>query len=95
MNFIKPLLWVHTGWFKKITRALLGSVIAAGVYVGFYYLGRNNKNQSQKYIYQHALPNFLNSFFEYGLFPIICKKIGLLQAEVLEPPSTPELIKRK
>lgn len=51
MNFIKPLLWVHTGWLKKITRAIIGSLIAIGVYVGFYFLGKNNKSQSQKYIF--------------------------------------------
>ena len=78
MNHVKPLLWVHTSWYKKLVRAALGASIAVGIYLGFYYLGKNNQDMSEKYLYLFALPGFVVSFFSYGIFPILCQLMGLV-----------------
>lgn len=81
-NYVKPLLWVHTAWLKKILRATIGAILATGIYVGFFELGKNNRDQSEKYLYMYALPGFVASFFSYGVFPILCKWVGLVAKEV-------------
>jgi hypothetical protein len=78
MNYVKPLLWVHTNWTKKILRATLGALLAMAIYIGFYEIGKENNDLSEKYLYLFALPGFLVSFFSYGIFPIICQWVGLV-----------------
>ena len=78
MNHVKPLLWVHTIWLKKVFRAVLGALLAIGIYFGFYKLGKNNQDLSEKYLFLFALPGFVISFFTYGLFPILCQRMGLV-----------------
>ena len=78
LNYVKPLLWVHTPWHKKILRTILGIGICAGVYWVFWYFAITTTNEPTKFTFVFAVPFLLLSFFTYGFFPIICQKIGLV-----------------
>jgi hypothetical protein len=78
LNYVKPLNWVHTHWTKRAVRAIIGAFVAVGLYAFFYFLMRNNRDQSTVYFFRYALPAFVISFIMYGFFPVVCKKIGLV-----------------
>ena len=44
LNYVKPLLWVHTSWPKKLLRMILGVAINGGVYAAFYYAAIDSPN---------------------------------------------------
>ena len=44
LNYVKPLLWVHTPWTKKLLRTLVGLAICISVYWLFYYFAIGSPN---------------------------------------------------
>ena len=68
--------WVHTDWKLKLGRGVFGSAIAAGVFFAFQEIPCNDN--PTRFFFLYALPAFLISFFVFGVFPIICSKIGLV-----------------
>lgn len=82
LNYVKPLYWVHTHWIKRATRALIGAVLAVGLYAFIFFLMRNNRDQSTVYFFKYALPAFLISFIMYGVFPVVCKRMGLVATHI-------------
>jgi len=78
INYVKPLNWVHTSRLKRITRTILGVIIAAGLYAIPFTLLRNDRDQSTIFYLKFAFPAFMISFMMYGIYPILCKKIGLV-----------------
>jgi hypothetical protein len=67
----------------KITRAVIGALLAIMMYSLFYapiWLGLE-LDTATLYLILHVLPNFLISFFIYGLFPIMCLKGNLISME--------------
>lgn len=41
VQYVKPLLWVHTSWPLKLIRTVLGTLITLGLYSIFWYSCRN------------------------------------------------------
>eukprot|EP00349_Pseudokeronopsis_sp_Brazil_P000047 CAMPEP_0202956488 /NCGR_PEP_ID=MMETSP1396-20130829/993_1 /ASSEMBLY_ACC=CAM_ASM_000872 /TAXON_ID= /ORGANISM="Pseudokeronopsis sp., Strain Brazil" /LENGTH=477 /DNA_ID=CAMNT_0049673519 /DNA_START=6 /DNA_END=1439 /DNA_ORIENTATION=- len=74
--YVDCLDWVHTKPHLRLIRALLGCGIAGGVYYGFQQIPA--EDSPTKYFFHYVLPALLVSFFIYGLYPILCLKIGLV-----------------
>ena len=68
--------WVHTSALKRIARSVLGCGIVVAVYTAFQYVPCNDN--PTRFFFRYALPALSLSFFIYGLFPIICLRIGLV-----------------
>lgn len=69
--------WVHTSMTKRIIRGLLGCAIALGIHTAFQFIPCNDN--PTRFFFLFALPAMILSFFIYGIFPIICMKIGLVK----------------
>jgi hypothetical protein len=78
VQYVKPLLWVHTCWWKKLIRTLLGGLIATSFYLAFWFCVRSSTIQSTRYFFAFAAPALFISFFMFGVFPIICKYMSLV-----------------
>lgn len=77
---VDPIDWVHTKLSKRIIRGFLG----VGISLGFYELMHLIKPTDQKtvFIVHKVTVVFVSSFFIYGLFPILCSKINLVDSGV-------------
>jgi hypothetical protein len=69
--------WVHTGAFRKLMRALLGCGISYIVFILLQMIPCNDN--PTRFFFLYALPALFLSFFIYGVFPILCLKIGLIK----------------
>jgi hypothetical protein len=69
---------VHSEVWRKILRLILGLSISMGVAYFFFFITKNSNDQATKFFFIFFLPNALVSFFVFGLFPIICNRIGLV-----------------
>jgi hypothetical protein len=79
--YVDPLEWVHTRFSKRLLRGILGCGIVLGLTFlieEFVPLG----DQASIYIIHRAFPILLFSLFIYGLFPLLCQKIGLVDPDV-------------
>jgi hypothetical protein len=64
--------------WRKILRLIFGGAISGGIAFGCFSMARNSSDQATKFFFIFLLPNFTISFFCFGLFPILCKWIGLV-----------------
>lgn len=96
INYVRPLNWVHTSRKKRLTRTILGVIIAASLYAIPYQLLKNDRDQSTIFYLKFALPAFFISFTIYGIYPIFCKKIGLVEVivPVFEKPRSRSTVSR-
>ena len=78
LNYVKPLNWVQTHWTKRAARAVLGAFVATGLYALFFLFMRDNSDTATVYFFRNALPAFTISFIMYGVFPVLCKRLGLV-----------------
>jgi len=72
LNFVKPLLWVHSGPLRKTIRTLLCLSICVGIFYAMYYLTKDSNNETTKFFWVYLMPTLLNSFFAFGILPILC-----------------------
>ena len=81
LNYVQPLLWIHTPMWKKVIRMLIPIIPITA----YYYLSINYINLSQEspwhYILNWSLINLIESYFIFGLYPILCKKLHLTVTE--------------
>jgi hypothetical protein len=80
--------WVHTDLPRRLARGFLGSGIVAGIYLLFQLIPCNDN--PTRFFFLYGLPSLSLSFFIFGVFPIICSKIGLVTAKgrpnsIIEP----------
>lgn len=68
--------WVHTDLIRRIVRGILGTAIAGGVFYTFQMIPCNDN--PTRFFFLFAFPALTISFFVFGVFPIICNKIGLV-----------------
>jgi hypothetical protein len=64
--------------WRKILRLILGGAISGGLAYACFYVAEDSSDQATKFFFIFLLPNFTISFFIFGLFPILCNKIGLV-----------------
>ena len=78
ISVVDPIDWVHTSLTKRLIRGVAGTLIS----VGFYNLVLLIKviDQTTIFLIHRAFTAFTCSFFIYGLYPIICQKIGLVDS---------------
>jgi len=82
LNYVRPLLWIHTPLWKKLIRTIIGLSIAAGFNYLFFLFVKSSNDVATRFFFGRACPMFIMSFFIFGLYPIVCNKIGLvLQAD--------------
>lgn len=75
--YVDCLDWVHTKGIFKLIRAVVGGVIAGLVYWGFSSIPAHDN--PTRYFFHFVVPALLLSFFTYGLYPVLCNKIGLVK----------------
>lgn len=80
--YVDCLDWVHTSFKKKLLRGILAGVVAAGIKIGFQNIPCNDN--PTRYFFWEILPNALISFLCYGVLPIVCKRIGLVEEKIRE-----------
>ena len=71
--------WVHTSVIRRIIRGFLGCGIMVGAFYLFQLIPCNDN--PTRFFFHYGLPALSLSFFIYGLFPLICLKIGLVQTD--------------
>lgn len=76
LSYIDVFDWVHTRRSKKLIRSLLGVILAIGLTLLFFIATPGDP--TTRFVYNHATPGFLVPFLMYGVWPIICSKIGLV-----------------
>ena len=59
----------------------MGVAIAVGIQMFFAWMTNQTNDLATKYFFGHLVPLFLNSFIIFGLFPLFCKHVGLVQKE--------------
>ncbi len=69
--------WAHTALWKRIIRGLIGVVVYAGIFVAFSFIPRVDLPTA--FFFNRILPHLVATFTWYGLIPILCKYIGLIQ----------------
>jgi hypothetical protein len=69
--YVNPIDWVHTNFYKRLIRGVLGVSIVwvIGFLMEKFILVYD---QSTIYILHKALPALVFSLFIYGYFPLIC-----------------------
>ena len=81
LNYVQPLLWIHTPMCKKIVRMLIVIV----PFLTFYYVSQKyitlERSSVLYYLLNWSIINLLESYFVFGLYPIICKKLHLIVTE--------------
>ncbi len=75
------LQWINTALWKRVLRTVLGISVAVGIYYFFQWVTSETNDIATKYFFGNLIPQFLTSFFIFGLFPILCKLIGLVQSD--------------
>jgi hypothetical protein len=75
--YVDCLDWVKTSLVKRIIRGILGIAIVACVFIGFRYVPSHDN--PTRFFFLYALPAMSLSFFTFGIYPIICLKIGLVR----------------
>jgi hypothetical protein len=70
--------WVHSEFYLRIIRGVLGCLISGSVFVAFQLIPCNDN--PTRFFFLYALPALSLSFFVFGIFPILCQKIGLVRA---------------
>jgi len=81
MLHFSALQWINTARWKRVVRMILGLSIAVGAFFFFAWIVSDTNDLATIFFFGHALPNFLISFFIFGLFPIMCKWMHLIQKE--------------
>ena len=69
--------WVHTKLWHRLARAIIGTLIVTGFYIAC--LQIPGDNNATIFMFRYALPNFCISFFIYGIYPILCMRMGLVK----------------
>jgi hypothetical protein len=69
--------WVHTDWVRKLVRGIIGLIIAIVVFLLFQLIPGNDNPTI--FFFHNAFPALVISFFIFGIFPIICNKVGLVK----------------
>jgi len=81
LNYIQPLLWIHTPAYKKVARMLIVIIpILLFYYVYQKYL-TSDRASILYYLLNFSVVNLVESFFIFGLYPILCKKLHLIVTE--------------
>ena len=81
LNFVKPLLWVHTPLWKKIIRMLIVIVPVIAGQIFLKQLFDVDIDEATSYVVSMAAINLVESYFIFGLYPILCKKMHLVITE--------------
>ena len=79
LHHFSALQWINTTLWKRLLRMLIGISIAVGVQLLATWAVRETNDAATKFFFGHAAPYFLNSFFIFGFFPILCKYMHLVQ----------------
>jgi hypothetical protein len=77
--YVDCLDWVHTGLFKRIARGFLGCLIIYGLFYGLHSIPCFDN--PTRYFFHYALPALGLSLFIFGLYPILCQNIGLVDSD--------------
>ena len=81
LHHFSALQWINTSLWKRVLRMVLGLAITVGVQVFFTWCVSSTNDIATMYFFGYAVPYFVNSFFIFGLYPIICTWIGLVQED--------------
>lgn len=73
--------FVRTHWAKKVGRAILGCALAEGIYAIFVSAFPQKSTFLTRFCFEGVFPYFLVPFIVYGPFQVLCKKIGLVDAD--------------
>mmetsp|Transcript_26007 Transcript_26007/g.32435 ORF Transcript_26007/g.32435 Transcript_26007/m.32435 type:complete len:194 (-) Transcript_26007:88-669(-) len=92
MHHFSALQWLNTKLWKRLGRMVIGVAIAVGVDYFFEWCVHEVNDLATKYFFGHALPGFLTAYWVFGLFPIVCKWMGLVQREDELAKQFPEVI---
>ena len=77
--YVDCLDWVYTRPLFRVIRGVLGTCISGFVYWLFLLIPSNDN--PTKFFFHYGLPAILISFFIYGVFPIICLRVGLVMIQ--------------
>jgi hypothetical protein len=69
--------WVHTMLHLRLIRGFAGSALAFGIFTAFQQIPCNDN--PTRFFFLYALPALSLSFFIFGVYPILCQKIGLVK----------------
>jgi len=75
--------WVHTSLPLRLLRGVLGCGIAEGFYILFQLVPCSDN--PTRFFFHYALPALFISFFVYGIFPIICLQLKLVESDDTAP----------
>lgn len=74
--YVDCLDWVHTRLWKRLVRGVLGCGLVTGLFIAYNYIPCNDN--PTRFFFRYTVPALSISFFTYGIFPILCNKIGLI-----------------
>ena len=81
LHHFSALQWINTSMWKRIARMMIGVPITVGVQFFFLWAIKRTNDIPTKFFFGYAVPYFINSFFIFGIFPIVCKYMKLVQGE--------------
>lgn len=75
--YVDCLDWVHTSKILKLIRAIIG----CGIIILVYWLCQlvPAHDNPTRYFFHFVLPALTLSFFIYGVFPLLCLKMKLVE----------------
>jgi len=75
------LQWINTSLWRRFIRLIVGLSIAFGINYFFNWLTSKISDVPTKFFFGYAFPGFIVSYWIFGIFPIICKWLHLVQKE--------------
>ena len=76
--YVDCLDWVHTRLWKRLLRGVIGCGIVTGIFITLQLIPCNDN--PTRFFFRYTVPALSLSFFTYGIFPIICKYLGLVDS---------------
>lgn len=83
MTTVDVVNWVvHTPWYLRATRALIGAGLAYGLFALTGEIlgagdGSKDSGQLTEFFFDQALPYLISGLFFFGPYVVLCEKVGL------------------
>jgi hypothetical protein len=74
---VDSVTWAYTTWWKRLIRGLIGIFLYVGIFVAFAFIPRVDLPTA--YFFNWVIPHLVATYTLYGLVPIACKYVGLVQ----------------
>jgi len=82
--YVEPLRWIYTDWKAKCLRTFLGTILVVGLWGLMMWIYMKSNGNMARFVWGTLLPCGFLSYLVFGLWPLVCSKIGLINNQSQE-----------